>query len=107
MKKRITLALMVAILVFVEQRLSAQQTNVSDVSRTLSYQGVLSQEGGAMNGQVTITASLFDDQAGTHKAWEDTYTTTCQNGVFNLLLGSGPVPLPQSSDLDKPLWIGI
>lgn len=81
-----------------------------DLSRTISYQGVLIDRwtgAKAVTGSYTLTVRLYSDSLGERQIWKDEYTTTILDGVFSLLLGAGRVPLPPSTDLDKPLWLGL
>jgi hypothetical protein len=75
-------------------------------ARTLSYQGILQQNQKLVSGTVRVTMHLYSDAEGTHEIWSDRYEAQVANGVFNIPLGSGTVPLPSASKLDQPLWVG-
>lgn len=86
---------------------SAQQTGEPDVPRTISYQGMLTSADGVPlpDGNRTVTVALYGDEAGTQLLWQDGYQVTTHGGVFNLYLGSNR-PLPSSSQMNRPLWVG-
>lgn len=86
---------------------SAQRTGEPDVPRTISYQGMLTSADGAPlpDGNRTVTVALYGDEAGTQLLWQDGYQVTIRGGVFNLYLGSNR-PLPSSSEMNRPLWVG-
>jgi len=80
----------------------------ADVPRIMSYQGqVITTDGKAMNGTHHITASLYSDPHGKNSVWQGSYDALVNNGIFNILLGSGATPLPDISAMDRPLWVGI
>lgn len=89
-----------------EHAVASEQTGTP---RIVSYQGTLRGMNGTIvnNGQYSITARLYSDAAGSTLVWEGTYRVEVMGGVFNIALGSGNYPLPASTTLDVPLWIGI
>ncbi len=92
-------------LLLVSLSASAQQAPVQ--SRTLSYQGtVASSDGAAINGARDFTIRLYSDAEGHALVWQDTYHIQVVNGVFNIALGSGTIPLPNSQLMSHPLWVG-
>ena len=95
--------------IFVAQSAIAQSPGESDVPRTISYQGMVSSATGARfpSGDYAVTVRLYADEYGREAVWEGEYTTTVENGLLNLELGSGAYPLPGSSAMDRSLWIGI
>lgn len=77
-------------------------------TRTISYQGILHENGSRVaNGTYTITVSLYTDAEGSAMLWTDRYEASVTNGQYNLVLGSGNVPLPEPSLLDRELWLGV
>ncbi len=108
--KQLSLHILLAVLMLclVNSSGFAQQDVPTDVPQTISYQGLLTaSDGTAMpNGVYDITVMLFTNEAGTDAIWQQTYQTSVVNGVFNLYLGSGNVPLPGSQAMNRPLWIG-
>src|SRR6202789_1487701 len=89
---------------------SAQQASNATLASvsTLSYQGVLSKDGVAVpDGDYTITVTLYRDALGASSVWTGTYVVHTSNGVFNVLLGSGDYPLPEASQLDGALYLGV
>ncbi len=95
--------------IFVAQSAIAQSPGESDVPRTISYQGMVSSATGARfpSGDYAVTVRLYADEHGREVLWEGQYTTTVENGLLNLELGSGDYPLPGTSAMDRSLWIGI
>lgn len=106
MKKDIVIVLALFLL-FQAPQARGQQTNKTDIPRSISYQGMISQNGTPTEGTVEITVSIYADALGTNKLWSQTFSTNVANGVFNLMLGSTENPLPSSQVLDRPLWLGV
>jgi hypothetical protein len=79
----------------------------TDIPRMISYQGIVTQNGTAVTGEYPVTVKLYADPDGKETVWQGTYTTHLENGMFNLMLGSGENPLPANDKLDKPLWVGV
>ena len=106
MKKKLRFSAAVVFLFSMTPLAHAQQSTV-DIPHTISYQGVIQSTAGMpLTGSQLITIRLYGDSAGMDLTWEDAFTTNVQNGVFNLLLGSQK-PLPATSLMDMPLWIGV
>lgn len=84
------------------------QVTPNDVPRTISYQGMITNSDGSpvLNGTYRITMSLYADPAGRTTIWQDTYDASITNGIFNIYLGSGKLPLPNSTAMNTPLWVG-
>lgn len=91
---------------FTATRAFSQQTTSSPA--VISYQGMFTSSDGAPvpDGEYQITVTLYGDEQGTYRIWQDNYRTMVQGGVFSLYLGSGRVPLPGPGQMDKALWIG-
>ncbi len=104
------IAAFILLLVLFSEKLEAQTSlpKGSDVPRILSYQGQLATtDGKVMNGTHHLTASLYSDRLGRNSVWHGDYSTEINNGVFNILLGSGNSPLPEGLEMNRPLWFGI
>ncbi|HEX5317103.1 MAG TPA: hypothetical protein VFX22_10680, partial [Candidatus Kapabacteria bacterium] len=88
---------------------SAQTASVlASQPRTISYQGVLEQNGSLVqDGDYTLHLTLYGDAAGTSPVWQGTYTVHTTNGVFNVPLGSGQYPFPTPKAMDGALWLGV
>src|SRR5947207_7860059 len=82
---------------------SAQQTTISVVQplkQVLSYQGVLARDGiPVADGEYLVSLSLYCDPNGGKSVWQGSYYVHTHNGVFDVLLGSGDYPLPESQKL--------
>jgi len=91
------------------QQLPGQASLVQDVPHAISYQGLLGDSLGhpVADGQYTVIMRLYGDAQGTQKAWQDTFTVAVQNGVFNVFLGNGAVPLPDANVMSTPLWLSM
>jgi hypothetical protein len=72
--------------------------------RRMSYQGKLEIDGSPCNGAINITFRLFNAATGGTKAWEETQSVTCDNGLFSVILGS-VTPLPYA--FQSQLWLGV
>lgn len=90
-------------------KVSAQQESINSDNRIISYQGVLSNLNGAIinDGEYDLTISLYNSTDAIEPLWQETYTKSVHNGLFNIDLGAGRVPLPQSQVLEKIGWLGI
>lgn len=82
------------------------QTALGQVSKTLSYQGLLTDAAGEVvsDGDYNISFALYDVTEGGASLWSEDTTLTVQGGVFSAVLGT-------TNDLnlafDKPYWLGI
>jgi hypothetical protein len=100
--KRLLLAAAVACILF-----SVKSSAQVSAPRILNYQAAIqSADGKYVSGQRSITVRLYRDESGTQPAWSDTFDATLTGGVLDLQLGSHK-PLPSSSELEHPLWLGI
>ena len=80
----------------------------TDVPHILSYQGqITSTDGNVVNGTHHITATLYSDRYGKTSLWQGEYDASVTNGIFNILLGSANSKLPDVSEMNRPLWVGI
>src|SRR5437764_768541 len=89
---------------------SAQQTGpTTDVPRTLSYQGMITDGlNSVTSGLHKIVVTFYSDAIGASPIWNATYSTNVTNGVFNLLLGDvGTQPLPEPAAMNRPIWVGV
>lgn len=103
-------AAFVLTLSFSSSFVSAQVTSPhADVPHLISYQGLLTTKEGklATDSTYKITASLYTDATGSSELWHEQFSVITHHGVFNIELGRGRVPLPASSELSRPLWIGV
>lgn len=93
------LSLIFALLIFIPAILFAQ------IPRQMSYQcRLLDVKNNPINGQLTITFSLYEQQNGGSAIWNETQTTVEENGFINVYLGTNQ---PLNIDFDKPLWLQI
>lgn len=81
-------------------------TSAWATSQLINYQGELTDSVGLpINGDVTITFSLWNDPAetdpATYRVWEEQQLVTVSNGIFNALLGNG-TPLPTAYEFNSP-----
>ena len=80
-----------------------------DIPKTISYQGAITApDGGSISdGTYPITITLYGDESGRQRIWQDSYTTDISGGIFSLTLGGGNTPLPDAGGMNRPLWIGV
>ncbi len=73
--------------------------------QTLSYQGVMTNNGGTpINGAQTVVFSLYSVASGGTASWTETKTVTVANGLFSVTLGdTTPITIP----FDSPLFLGV
>src|SRR5207237_3800094 len=73
------------------------------------YQGILTQKDGSpvKDGEYQIAVALYGDKSGGQAVWRGTYAAHVVGGVFNVLLGSGEYPLPNSSAMDAALYPAV
>ena len=74
---------------------------------TIAYQGYLTNtEGTPANGTTSVTFSLYDNDTGGARVWQETQPNVAfTDGVFSVHLGS-VLPLSEVS-FDRPLWLGV
>ena len=78
----------------------------SQVPKTISYQGVLSDAEGEplSDGQYVLGFALYDDAIAGNLLWEEDINTLVEGGVFSVILGeSEALELP----FDQAYWLGI
>lgn len=81
-------------------------TSRAQIPRTLSYQGVLTDNNGdPRNGTFNITFKLYDVATGGTPIWTQLDTITTSRGVFSTTLGKSP--FDASLLFDKQYWLGI
>jgi hypothetical protein len=97
---KISIILMVAMFL-----LTITQLVYAAVPQTINYQGYLTDSGGnPINGTVSMTFSLYDVSAGGTALWSETQSVTVNNGIYNVILGSGtPINLP----FDTQYYLGV
>src|SRR5258705_12012723 len=82
---------------------SAQQTCIS---RLISYQGqIKTLENVPISGNHKVSIAFYSDMEGTDIIWKGEYEALVENGLFNILLGSGAYPLPEK--LDRTIYVGV
>lgn len=75
--------------------------------RTLSYQGVLTDDTGSLvpNGSYTMTFGMYLVPTGGAAAWTETQDVTVTNGNFDVVLGA-VTPITALS-FNDPYWLGL
>ena len=106
------LSLLVACILLMNAALFAQTTTPAtpavDVPHAISYQGLLTQNGITIpDGQYNLTVTFYGDAQGSSQLWQGTYSAQVMNGVFNLSLGSGDSPFPNTAIFNQQLWVGV
>jgi hypothetical protein len=108
-KKRL-FSIAMFLMLLISGRSAAQSTAVAPTSpRTLSWQGIISgKEGNKIAGAHLLTVSLYGDDQGTARLWQNTMQTILDStGLFNCTLGAVDNPLPDAQAMDRPIWLGI
>ncbi len=88
--------------------LAATALRAQGVPRTISYQGVLTDAGGQLypDGSVTLTLALYTSATGGTPIYSEDHTVTVVNGIFNAIIGS-VTPLPESLRFDRAYFLGV
>jgi hypothetical protein len=78
----------------------------SQVPQKISYQGILTDAGGALvpNGNYNILFNIYNTSSGGTALWTETQSTQIIDGLFSVNLGEiNPLNLP----FDESYWLGI
>jgi hypothetical protein len=98
---------MKAITITLEMMLILGATLVSgDVPTVITYQGLLTDDAGIpLNGDYSLTLTIYDAETGGHDLWSETQTAVSVNGgLFRVFLGSvNPITLC----FDIPYWVEV
>ncbi len=80
----------------------------AQIPRTLSYQGVLTDNLGNPKPDATysVTFRLYQTLSGGSAIWSDTKSLQTSRGLFSTILGD-PTPFDESVKFDKPYWLSI
>ena len=83
-------------------------TAYSQIPRTISYQGVLTDSTGSPkpDGSYSFTFSLYEAALGGSPVWSEIKTLNVKKGLFSTALGDQTI-FPDSVKFDKPYWLGI
>jgi hypothetical protein len=103
MKKCYGLLLIVGMIVF----LALLNVSASaQTSPTISYQGLLQNNGVAVNGTDTLTIRLYTSETGGSPIYSESQTVGVVNGIFNLAIGA-VTPLLPTLDFTKQYYLGV
>jgi|GEM_PF-6292371 len=81
---------------------------MADVPVTMQFQGYLTDsDNEPMEGEHTLTFTLYGAQDGSDVVWSDTQVMALQSGAFTALLGGESNPLDANIFGSDPLWMGI
>ncbi len=78
----------------------------AQVPRTISYQGVLTNNGAAASGEHLITVALYDSPTSGTPLYQESHQVTIANGMFNIEIGS-ITPIPATLTFDAPYYLGV
>jgi hypothetical protein len=95
-----------AVVLFVLLVMAMSQVSWSGVPRTISYQGVLRDEHGALlDGDYEVIFRLYNSEVGGDSLWtEMIYPVHVESGIFNVILGdTEPLALP----FDQTYWLSV
>jgi photosystem II stability/assembly factor-like uncharacterized protein len=73
---------------------------------TLGYQGRLTQNGLAVNGNVSVVFSLYAAASAGTALWTETQNVTVTNGLYSVVLGKTTPPIPANL-FTQALWMGV
>ena len=89
-------------------KLHAQQMQSNSAEQYMTYQAsVINSDGKPVEGEHTITLTFYSDKFGKNDVWHGDYPADLMGGYLSLLLGGSRNPLPNSTAMDRPLWVGI
>jgi hypothetical protein len=76
------------------------------VPQTMSYQGLLSDDGGVPvpDGNYNVTFRLYEVASGGSPIWEEAQLIAVSDGIFNAILGS---VVPLNLPFDDQYWLGV
>jgi len=82
------------------------ESSRSQIPRTISYQGVLTDGGGntVADGNYSLTFRLYDRPTGGSPLWTEKQLAPVRSGVFNVTLGD---VTPLMLSFSTPYWLGI
>ncbi|MEO5930325.1 MAG: hypothetical protein ABIR47_10375, partial [Candidatus Kapaibacterium sp.] len=88
--------------------LAIVSTAHAQVPRTISYQGVLSNAGGAFipDGNHTLRLNFYDAVAGGVLLYSEAQSVAVVSGTFNVIIGS-VTPIPAAVNFDRPYFLAI
>ena len=96
--KKLSLILILALILSIGYQLSAIGYTYAQIPQLISYQGRLTDASGTpITGNRNMTFRIYDAKTGGSKVWEDTYSVTIDEGIFDVLLGGGSQVLALSS----------
>ncbi len=80
----------------------------AQIPRTISYQGVLTDNSGNFisDGNHTLTLNLYDNLNSPSSIYSETQTVIVVKGLFNVIIGSVN-PLPTSVRFDRAYFLGV
>jgi hypothetical protein len=83
-------------------------TIYSQIPRTISYQGVLTDASGSIkpDGNYDFIFTLYDSQAGGNALWSENKNLKVSKGIFSTSLGD-QTPFGAIVKFDEPYWLGI
>ncbi|MCI0406776.1 MAG: hypothetical protein L0209_12065, partial [candidate division Zixibacteria bacterium] len=80
------------------------------VPQLINFQGILRDGSGnpVANGSYSVMFTIYDlPGSGATALWSETQSVNTVNGLFTVLLGSGPLPLDYSIFNDSTRWLGV
>ncbi len=89
-----------AFFVFVHSKATAQ------TAPTISYQGMLQNNGAAVNGTDTLKIQIYNSASGGSSLYTESQVVTVVNGIFNVAIGS-VTPLLPVLDFTKQYYLAV
>lgn len=89
--------------------LSAPASIRAEVPGVINFQGILKDGSGnpVANGSYPVLFTIYDAPTGGSTLWSESNSVTTSNGLFTVLLGSGPTPIPDTTFNDTSRYLGI
>jgi hypothetical protein len=76
------------------------------IPQTITYQGLLSEDGSLVTGSKSVTFKIFGQAEGGTALWEETQTVEFDNGAFSVILGS-ETAIPTTVFAGQRRWLSV
>lgn len=76
------------------------------IPQTITYQGLLREDGGLVTGSKSVTFSIYGTSTGGTVLWQETQTVEFDNGAFAVILGS-ETAIPTTVFQGQRRWLSV